>query len=119
MTGSMRPSRRVGGEVAAELVERGGLGGALALVAGAGLGQLRVAEDRLAHRDAAGVAVAGRRRADAGLPEALHEVAGAALAEDGALAAGLGLDDHLERARALGADGAGHGGGEGLIWHVS
>ena len=62
----------------------------------------------------AGAGAGGVRRATA---EALHQVTGAAVAHGHSLAAVLGGDDHLERARAFAADGARRG-GVGGIRHV-
>ena len=110
---------RVAGEVAAELVQRGGLGGVLlALGAGARLRGACAAEDGLAHRDAgAGASLAAGPMPACPKPSMRSR---AQLSHRTApWTAGLGLDDHVERAGTLGADGAGHGGGEGLVWHVS
>ena len=83
MTGSMRPARGLGGQVAAELVERGRVGRALRR-GGAGLGEL-----------AAGA----------------HDAGGALLAEDGLAALSAVGEDHPDPAGALAAAVAGRDAG--------
>ena len=97
ITGSMRPRPRRGSGRGRTRRARG------SWMRPAGAPGERASVRRVRRRRRAGPSDAGAgavvgRRADAGLPKALHEVTGAALAHDGALTAGLGLDDHLERA---------------------